>query len=222
MPGRKGVDNAIVVQEIIHTLSMKKGRVGYMAIKVDLKKAYDKMEWSFIREMLINANLPHNLISLIMSCVSSVSTSILFNGGNKEPILLSRGIRQGDPLSPYLFILCMEVLGHLIEEKFREISGTLLRALIMGLQSHIFSLRMTWFPLQKLTMVIVQRSGMCLIVFVLDPSSLLVKANQGFIFLRILMWISVWMAPSKGSLSVISLARSPPMRVSITIRMAGS
>ena len=120
MPGRKGVDNAIVVQEIIHTLSMKKGRVGYMAIKVDLKKAYDKMEWSFIREMLINANLPHNLISLIMSCVSSVSTSILFNGGNMEPILLSRGIRQGDPLSPYLFILCMEVLGHLIEEKFRD------------------------------------------------------------------------------------------------------
>ena len=44
VPGRKGVDNAIVVQEIIHTLSMKKGRVGYMAIKVDLEKAYDKME----------------------------------------------------------------------------------------------------------------------------------------------------------------------------------
>ena len=58
MPGRRSVDNAIVVQEIIHTISNKKGRVGYMAIKVDLKKAYDKIEWSFIREVLMNANLP--------------------------------------------------------------------------------------------------------------------------------------------------------------------
>ena len=46
--GRRSVDNAIVVQEIIHTISNKKGRVGYMAIKVDLEKAYDKIEWSFI------------------------------------------------------------------------------------------------------------------------------------------------------------------------------
>lgn len=56
--GRKGVDNAIVVQELIHTISSKKGRVGFLAIKVDLEKAYDKIEWSFIREVLLNANLP--------------------------------------------------------------------------------------------------------------------------------------------------------------------
>ena len=67
--GRRSVDNVIVMQEIIHTISNKKGQVGYMAIKVDLKKAYDKIEWSFIGEVLINANLPQNLISLIMSCV---------------------------------------------------------------------------------------------------------------------------------------------------------
>ena len=93
-----------------------------MAIKVDLAKAYDKLEWGFIREVLINANFPHDLVSLVMSCVSSMSTSILFNGGNVDPILPSQGIRQGDPLSPYLFILCMEVLGHLIEEKCGECS----------------------------------------------------------------------------------------------------
>ena len=67
--GRRSVDNAIVVQELIHTISSKKCKVGYMAIKVDLEKAYDKVEWSFIREVLINANLPQNLVSLIMSCV---------------------------------------------------------------------------------------------------------------------------------------------------------
>lgn len=109
-----------MVKEIIHSISNKKGRVGYMAIKVDLEKAYDKIEWSFIREVLINANLPHDMVSLIMSCVSSVSTSIFFNGGNIEHILPSRGIRQGDPLSPYFFILCMEAFGHLIEEKYNE------------------------------------------------------------------------------------------------------
>ena len=117
VPGRKGIDNVIIVQEIIHTLSRKKGRVGYMAIKIDLEKAYDKLEWSFIRDMLIRANLPVDLIDIIMSCISTVSTSILFNGEALDPIYPSRGIRQGDPLSPYLFIICMEFLGQLIEEK---------------------------------------------------------------------------------------------------------
>ena len=93
VPRRRSVDNAIVVQELIHTISNKKGREGYMAIKVDLEKAYDKIEWSFIREVLINANLPHNLVNLIMSYVSYVSTFILFNSGNVEPIFPSCGIR---------------------------------------------------------------------------------------------------------------------------------
>lgn len=139
VPGRRIVDNAIVVQEIIHTISNKKGRVGYMAIKVDLKKAYDKIEWSFIRKVLINANLPQDMVSLIMSCVSSVSTSILFNGGNMETILPLRGIRQGDPLSPYLFILCMEALGHLIKEKCNEKRWNIVKSSNSGVAfSHLF------------------------------------------------------------------------------------
>ena len=56
--GRRVTDNAILVQELIHTVSRKKGKVGYMAIKIDLEKAYDKLEWSFSREMLIRINLP--------------------------------------------------------------------------------------------------------------------------------------------------------------------
>ena len=110
-----------------------------MAIKVDLEKAYDKIKWSFIREVLINANFPQNVISLIMSCVSSVSTSILFNGGNMEPILSSRGIRQGDPLSPYLFILCMEALGYFIEEKCKSKSWIPVKSSNNGVAvSHLF------------------------------------------------------------------------------------
>lgn len=61
--------------------------------------------------------MPGELIKIIMSCVSSVSTSILFNGGTLDLIFPSRGIRQGDPLSLYLFILCIDWLGQLIDGK---------------------------------------------------------------------------------------------------------
>ncbi|KAL0013744.1 hypothetical protein SO802_000813 [Lithocarpus litseifolius] len=75
-----------------------------MALKVDLEKAYDKLEWSFLRGMLIRANLPADMTDIIMSCVSTVSTSILVNGEALDPIYPSREIRQGEPLSLYLFI----------------------------------------------------------------------------------------------------------------------
>lgn len=87
-----------------------------MIIKIDLEKAYDRLEWSFIRKVLYGANLPSDLIRMIMSCVFSASMSILFNGAVLEPFLPLRGIRQGDS-SPYLFILCMEVFGWIIDEK---------------------------------------------------------------------------------------------------------
>ena len=110
-----------------------------MAIEVDLKKAYDKIEWSFIREVLINTNFLQNVISLIMSCVSSVSTSFLFNGGNMEPILPLRGIRQGDPLLPYLFILCMEALSYFIKEKCKTKSWIPVKSSNNGVAvSHLF------------------------------------------------------------------------------------
>ena len=115
--GRKCVDNVIIAQELIHTISRKKGNVGYMVIMIDLEKTYDQLEWSFIKEVLVVANFPPDLIQLIMSCVSTVSTSILFNRGVLDPFLPSRGIRQGDPLSPCLFILCMEMLGRIIDDK---------------------------------------------------------------------------------------------------------
>ena len=137
--GRKGVDNAIIVQEVVHSLSKKKGKVGYVALKIDLEKAYDKLEWSFIKEVLIRANLPADLIEIIMSCISTISTSILFNGKALEPIYPSRGIRRGDPLSPYLFILCMEYLGQLIMEKCNAKLWQLVKAFGSGPAfSHLF------------------------------------------------------------------------------------
>ena len=139
IPGRRGVDNAIIVQELIHTIGRTKGSKGTLAIKIDLEKTYDKIEWSFIREMLTLFYFPENLIKLIMSCITSMSTSLLLNGGSLDPFLPSRGIRQGDPLSPYLFILCMEFLGHLIEEKCAAKLWTSVKASRSGPTfSHLF------------------------------------------------------------------------------------
>ena len=74
-----------------------------------------------------------------MSCVSTMSISILFNGGTLDAFQSSRGIRQGDPLSPYLFILCMEVLGALIEGKCREKLWNPMKASLGGPAfSHLF------------------------------------------------------------------------------------
>lgn len=87
MPGRRGLDNVVVAQELIHTLDRKKGKMRFMVIKVDLAKAYDRLEWSFIRNVLIAIRFPEVLVELIMSCVSSTSTSILFNGGKLKSFM---------------------------------------------------------------------------------------------------------------------------------------
>ena len=71
VPGQKGIDNAIIVQELMHTMSKMKRRGRFMEIKIDLEKAYDRLEWSFIWDTLALFKFPNHLTSLIMSCVST-------------------------------------------------------------------------------------------------------------------------------------------------------
>ena len=91
--GRKGTDNVMIAQELFHALDKKKGKTGFMVIKLDLEKAYDRLEWSFIYRVLQAFHFPPKISKLIMSCVTSTSTSILFNGGALESFEPSRGIR---------------------------------------------------------------------------------------------------------------------------------
>ncbi|KAK9939901.1 hypothetical protein M0R45_016581 [Rubus argutus] len=113
--GRHISDNILVAQELLFKFKKSSGMKGFIAWKIDLSKAYDKLSWQFIESVLYEALIPQPLVKLIMSCISSTSFQICFNGQLTESFQAQRGIRQGDPLSPYIFVLCMEKLSHLIQ-----------------------------------------------------------------------------------------------------------
>ena len=81
VPGRQSTDNILIAQEVVHSMRIKKGNVGFMAIKADLEKAYDRLNWDFIRDTLAVVGLPVNLIEVIMWCVSSADMQLIWNKG---------------------------------------------------------------------------------------------------------------------------------------------
>ncbi|GAA0163955.1 hypothetical protein LIER_39691 [Lithospermum erythrorhizon] len=83
------MDNVLLTYEIHHFIKHKKaGREGYMSIKLDMMKAYDRIEWSFLKAMMIQLNFSHKWINIIMYYVTSVSYSVLVNAGDLQGISL--------------------------------------------------------------------------------------------------------------------------------------
>lgn len=128
VPERAIGDNILITHEVLHTLKTSKAEVRVaMAVKTDMSKAYDRLEWNFISSVLETLGFHHLWIGLIMQCISSVTYSFLINGSPRGQVIPSRGIRQGDPLSPYIFILCSEVLSGLCNKAQQD-------GLIQGIQ----------------------------------------------------------------------------------------
>ena len=119
-------DNILVAFETLHSMkNHKTGKNGYMALKLDMSKAYDRVEWSILEEIMRRLGFEERWINLMILCVKMVSYSILVNGEPKGQIQPSRGIRKGNPLSPFLFLLCTKGLHSLISkvESDGEIKG---------------------------------------------------------------------------------------------------
>lgn len=101
VPNRHTTDNIIIIQEILHHIRKSKAREGGMAMKLDLEKAYDKVDWKSLKQALLKFGFPTKFVNIIIICVTSTSLFILWNG---EPTTSFRPF-QGDPLSSYLFVI---------------------------------------------------------------------------------------------------------------------
>ncbi|GAA0153793.1 hypothetical protein LIER_11950 [Lithospermum erythrorhizon] len=142
VPQRLIMDNVLLSFEAHHFLKNQRlGKKGFMSIKLDMLKAYDRIEWSFLRAMLIKLDFSVLWVKIIMDYVTLESYSVLVNGDQTGYIKPSRGIRQGDPLSPYLFIICTEGLIALIRDACLKgtIKGIKLGAMLEHLSHLLFA-----------------------------------------------------------------------------------
>ena len=109
--------NAMIAIEVVHHMKVsKKVREKNVALKLDINKAYDGIDWFYLKEAMIQMGFDRQWVRWIMMCVETVDYFVIVNNEMVSPIIPGKGLRKGDPLSPYLFILCAEGLSALIHK----------------------------------------------------------------------------------------------------------
>jgi hypothetical protein len=121
LKGRQILDAIGTTQECLHIIKARKQQA--LILKLDLKKAYDCVSWDFLCLILVQTGFNIHSINWIMSCVVSSSFVVLINGESSPFFNSERGLRQGCPLSPFLFILVMESISLLLKKG--QVEGSL-------------------------------------------------------------------------------------------------
>ena len=135
LKGRGILDSVLMANEVVENLR-RRGRSG-LCLKVDFEKAYDSVRWEFLYDMLQRMGFHYRWILWIRGCMESVFVLVLVNGSPTEEFTPSRGLRQGDPLAPFLFLVVAEGLVRLVRE---AVKGNLLTGLKVGRKEVVMSL----------------------------------------------------------------------------------
>ena len=115
--GRLIIGNVLAAFETLHYLKRKtQGKLGYMALKLDMSKSYDKVECDFLEKAMLHLGFHGRFVATIMSCIKLVSYSVLLNGVPGGHIKPNKGLQQGDLLSPYLYLVCAMGLQGLLHK----------------------------------------------------------------------------------------------------------
>ncbi|CAN0914973.1 Transposon TX1 uncharacterized 149 kDa protein [Linum grandiflorum] len=119
--GRSIVDNILIAFETLHGMKLRRrAKHGEVAIKIDISKAYDRVDWRYLEEILKQIGFADRWVKLMMMCVKSVKYQVAVNDGMVGPFTPERGLRQGCPLSPFLFVLCTKGLSGLMRREKEE------------------------------------------------------------------------------------------------------
>ncbi|XP_062081054.1 uncharacterized protein LOC133785852 [Humulus lupulus] len=112
--GRVIQDNSMVVQEILHSMQTKRTKGGHFLLKLDLEKTFDFHDWKFLETVLLKWGFHTTFVGWIIKCVTTSSFSLMLNGSPFASLLSTRGLRQGDPLLPALFIIATNILSRML------------------------------------------------------------------------------------------------------------
>nr|GEY67829.1 RNA-directed DNA polymerase, eukaryota, reverse transcriptase zinc-binding domain protein [Tanacetum cinerariifolium] len=174
---RQILDGPLMVNEVIQWCKRKKSKL--MVFKVDFEKAFDTISWDFLFQVLNFMGFNETWIRWISGCLHSAAASILINGSPTCEFNIHRGLRQGDPLSAFLFIIAMEGLHVAIEDAMSAGLYNGFRINTLNL-SHLF-LQMTPYSLESGRILILKAWSQFLVVFTKSLVSRLTSTNPTFL-----------------------------------------